>query len=66
MKQIKAIDLQIGNIFTKKIELHGREAFEVVEKPLEKNYINVKSRSSGEITRMFFRSIYVILLKEKP
>lgn len=54
MKQIKPSELRKGNIFTKRMELHGRESFEVKEVPEEKSYIIVRERNNPKITRRMF------------
>lgn len=67
MKQIKTTDLVVGNIFTKVIKLHGRQAFKVEEVPLGKDYIMVTDRNvrNPEPKRMSIAKIpHVILLKD--
>ena len=66
MKQISMSELKVGDIFTKEMKLHGREAFEVIDAPLTGGFIIVKSRSiGGENKRMRIGSVpYVTLLIE--
>jgi hypothetical protein len=64
MKQIKSTDLKPGDVFTKKIELHGRKAFKVVDIPEGKNYIEIEERDTGMRKRFFTSKVpYVIFLR---
>jgi hypothetical protein len=66
MKQIKTSELKIGNIFTKKMELYNRQAFEVIDTKEGKDYLTVKERDTGLERKFMTKGIpYVILLREK-
>jgi len=65
MKQITANHLNVGNIFTKEVKLHNREAFLVKEVPKGKNYKIVESRNTNKTTKMFLgESEWITLLHE--
>lgn len=52
MKSVPVQDLIIGDVFAKEIKLHGRQAYEVVDKPANKNYLIVIRR--GEVEAVNF------------
>jgi hypothetical protein len=64
MKSIKSHELIEGDIFAKKLVLHGRESFIVINKPEGKNYIIIQKRGEKETKRFTIKeNDNIILLK---
>ena len=52
MKIISVHELEVGDVFAKEIKLHSRQAFQVLDKPKNKNYLIVQQRGEN-ITKNF-------------
>lgn len=65
MRYSKLSELQPGNVFTRKMVLHNREAFIVEKKPEGKEYLFARSRITNEVKKVSFKNdSFVVVLSE--